>query len=305
LGRVSALVVLLVGLAAGAVFRHTGKVGADAQHAVGFWVLTIALPALALRVMHEVTFPRSIVAVVAVPYLLFAVTCLLYLAAARVLSLSRDTVVALIATTACANTSFVGIPMVTAFFGASQVPIAVLVDQLGSFVLLSTVVTALVATAGTTGARVAPREIICRIATAPPLLALLAGLALRPVGYPGWLTTVLTQLGDTLTPLALFAIGLQLEVRAARRWRRELSLGLAIKVVVAPGLVIAGYALVGSLHDRATQVALFEATMPPMVAGALMAARRGLATPLPSMLVGLGVPLSLLTCAGWSFILHR
>jgi predicted permease len=302
---VSALVVLLVGLAAGAAFRRGGKIGMDAQHAVGFWVLNVALPALALRVMHEVRFPGSILAVVAVPYLLFAVTCVLYLVLARPLRLSRESVAALVATTACANTSFVGIPMVTAFFGAGQVPIAVLVDQLGSFVLLSTVVATLVATAGEDGGRVTPREIGWRMVTAPPLLALLAGLALRPVGYPSWLTEVLTQLGNTLSPLALFAIGLQLEVRAVGRWRRELTVGLAVKLLVAPALIVGGYALFGSLDDRAIQVALFEATMPPMVAGALMAARRDLATPLPSLLVGLGVPLSILTCAGWSFVLHR
>jgi len=89
------------------------------------------------------------------------------------------------------------------------------------------------------------------------------------------------------------------------RWERELTVGLAVKLLVAPALVIGGYALFGSLDDRAIQVALFEATMPPMVAGALMASRRDLATPLPSMLVGLGVPLSIVTCAAWSFVLHR
>jgi len=302
---VSALVVLLVGLAAGAVVRHTGKTGPDAQRAVTFWVLNIALPALALRVMHEVAFPGSIVAVVAVPYLLFAVTVAVYLVLARPLRLGREAVFALVAATVAANTSFVGIPMVTAFFGAEDVPIAVIVDQLGSFVLLNTVVTALVALGAADGSRVAPGEIARRVLSAPPLLALVAGLTLRPVGYPEWLTEVLTRLGDTLTPLALFAIGLQLEVSAARRWRRELAVGLAVKLLVAPALVIAGYWLFGGLDDRAVQVALFEATMPPMVAGALMAARHDLATPLPSMLVGVGVPVSILTCAGWSFLLHR
>ncbi|MBL7494996.1 AEC family transporter [Frankia sp. CNm7] len=300
----SALVVLLVGLAAGVAVQRTGKIGPDAWHAVTFWVLNIALPALALRVMHEVRFPASLGAVVAVPYLLFAVTAALYVALARPLRLRREVVAALVATSATANTSFVGIPMVTAFFSADDVPIAVIVDQLGSFVLLSTVVTALVSVAGEQSSRVTPRAMARRVLLAPPLLALAAGLALRPVAYPGWLTEVLTRLGDTLTPLALFAIGLQLDVSAARRWWRELAVGLVVKLLVAPALVVAAYALFGSLDDRAIQVALFEATMPPMVAGALMASRHNLATPLPSLLVGVGVPLSMFTCAGWSVLLQ-
>lgn len=299
----SALVVLLVGLAAGIAVRRGGRIGPDAQHVVTFWVLNVALPALALRVMHEVVFPSNLLAVVAVPYLLFAITTALYLALARPFGLTRQTIAALIATTAVANTSFVGIPMVTAFFGADAVPVAVLVDQFGSFLLLNTVVMTMVAAAG--HATVARREIARRMLVAPPLLALLAGLALRPVGFPDWLEAALTHLGDTLTPLALFAIGMQLQVRAIRQWRRELALGLVVKLLVGPALVIGCYALAGSLGDPAIQVALFEAAMPPMVAGALMASRHDLATPLPSLLVGVGVPLSLLTLAGWSALLQR
>lgn len=300
---VSALVVLLVGLAAGVVIGRTGRLGPDAVRAVSLWVLHVALPALALRVMHEVEFPSSVLAVVAVPYLLFAVSVGLYLAIARPLRLSREAVAALIATTAVANTSFVGIPMVTAFFGAQAVPVAMLVDQLGSFLLLNTAVLALVVMAGD-GGRVAPAEIARRMLLAPALIALVAGLALRPVAFPGWLVDVLETLGDTLTPLALFAIGLQLDLRAAWRWRRELTVGLTVKLLVAPAVVVACYAAFGSVGDPAVRVALFEAAMPPMVAGALMAARHNLATPLPSLLVGLGVPVAVLSCAGWSLVLR-
>jgi malate permease and related proteins len=43
--------------------------------------------------------------------------------------------------------------------------------------------------------------------TFPPFLALLVALALRPVGIPGPVLEVASQLGATVTPLAMLAVG--------------------------------------------------------------------------------------------------
>ncbi|SNQ46879.1 putative permease [Frankia canadensis] len=297
----SALVVLVVGLLAGIVVRRRRHLPPGAAAAVNSWLLDIALPALVLHELHDVRFPANLALVVAAPYLLFAVTIGLYLLAARTMRLPRTTVTALIAATAVANTSFVGFPMVTVFYGADSVPIAVLVDQLGSFLLLNTVVLGTVTIVA--GASLPRAELARRVLTAPALLALLAALVLRPVSFPGWLDTALASLGATLTPLALFSIGLQLEVRAVRRWWWELALGLGVKLVAAPAIVVGLYALTGRLGDHAVTIALFETAMPPMVAGALIAARYDLAPPLPSLLVGVGVPLSFATLPLWSLVL--
>ncbi|MCL9761758.1 AEC family transporter [Frankia sp. AiPa1] len=297
----SALVVLLVGLAAGIVVRRRIHPPPAATAVVNTWLLDIALPALVLHAVHGIHFPDHLALVVAAPYLLFAVSSALYLLAARVMHLPRQTVGALIAATAVANTSFVGFPMVTAFYGADDVPTAVLVDQLGSFLLVNTVVLMMVTVVA--GAALPRAELARRVLTAPALLALVSALVLRPVTFPQWLDDALVSLGGTLTPLALFSIGMQLEVPAARRYWRELGLGLAVKLVVAPALVVGLYALAGGLGDHSVTIALFETAMPPMVTGALLAARHDLATPLPSLLVGVGVPLSLLTLPLWTLIL--
>jgi predicted permease len=296
----SALVVLLVGLVAGIVVRRR-RPPPGAAAVVNTWLLDVALPALVLRAMHEVRFPGNLALVLAAPYLLFAVSTGLYLLAARPMRLPRETVTALVAATAVANTSFVGFPMVTVFYGAASVPIAVLVDQLGSFLLLNTVVLGVVTVVS--GASLPRTELARRVLTAPALLALVAAVSLRPVTFPGWVDAALSSLGATLTPLALFSIGLQLEVHAVRQRWRELALGLGVKLVAAPAIVLGVFALAGGLGDHAVTIALFETAMPPMVAGALIAARQDLATPLPSLLVGVGVPLSFLTLPLWSVVL--
>ena len=37
-----------------------------------------------------------------------------------------------------ANTSFVGLPMIEAFYGTADLPIGILIDQLGTYLVLST-----------------------------------------------------------------------------------------------------------------------------------------------------------------------
>jgi predicted permease len=320
----------VVGLFAGILVRRSGRVPVGSHEVLNVWVLDVALPALAFRAMHGLVFPGSVALVVAAPYLLFAISVAIFLAARRMLRLSREATGTLIATAAMANTSFVGIPMVTAFFGEDDVPVALLVDQLGSFVLLMTVVSVTVTLAARPagGPDIASESIpegpsasqradppaaavfhvgrtIRVILTAPAMLALLTGLALRPVDVPSQLDEALASLGATLTPVALFAVGLQLHIEALRAWRRELTLGLVVKLVLAPAAVVGVYLAAGEFDAPAVDVALFEMAMPPMVAGSIMATRAGLATPLPSLLVGVGVPASFLTLPVWSWLLQR
>jgi len=55
-------------------------------------------------------------------------------------------------------------------------------------------------------------DIAKRIATFPPLIALVVAVALIPLSYPPLVTSVLARLGGTLAPLALVSVGLQLRL---------------------------------------------------------------------------------------------
>ena len=85
------------------------------------------------------------------------------------------------------------------------------------------------------------REIAQRIVTFPPLIALVLALALSPVAYPAWLTGMLHRLGDTLAPLALVSVGLQLRLDQLSGNRVPLGLGLGFKLVVGPLLIALVY----------------------------------------------------------------
>ena len=124
----------------------------------------------------------------------------------------RDEVAVLMLCVALGNTSFIGFPMISALLGEQALPYAVVYDQFGTFLLLSTF--GLVVIARYSGE--APpgwREIALRIVRFPPLWALAFGLVLMPETPPAWIAGGLQKLADALLPLVMLAVGLSLRLR--------------------------------------------------------------------------------------------
>ncbi len=297
------LVVIVVCLLAGAVLRKTQRLPENSHVAIDAFVINVALPALVLADLHPITLNSQLLSTVAVVYVLFAVSVVLLSIAARVWHFNRATFGALVLTVALSNTSFVGVPMTEAFFGAQYKPIALLMDQLGTAILLSTV--GVVVASVCAGEALRASAMVKRVVLFPPFIALCAALALHGVTFPGWLQGGLAGVGATLAPLALFSVGLQMRIRAERELWRPIAVGLASKLIVAPAIVAALYFSLFAHLDTTMRVALFEAATPPMIGGAILSTRYKLALPLPSLLVGIGVPLSFLTMPVWAYLLHH
>ena len=75
------------------------------------------------------------------------------------------------------------------------------------------------------GPRVAGREMLRRVLTFPPVIALVLALLLRPLPFPQALDMALARIGDTLAPLALLSVGMQLRLDAIREHVPALVLG--------------------------------------------------------------------------------
>jgi len=142
-------------------------------------------------------------------------------------------------------------------------------------------------------------EIIRRVFTFPPFLALLLALALLRVAYPPWAVDVLGRLGATLAPLALVSVGLQLRLDALDGNRSPLALGLGFKLLLAPLVIAVLYVGVLRATGEVIRVTLFEAAMGPMIGGAIVAIQHGLNPPLITLMVGVGITLSFLTLPAW------
>ncbi len=295
------LLTLFVCLAAGVVLRRSGRLPENSHSVLNTFIINISLPALTLAQIHGVHLQSALAYSVAMPWAMFLLGAAFFWTLARLLKLSAATTGGLMLVGGLANTSFVGLPMIEAFYGHSEMAVGIVIDQLGTYLVLSTLGIAIAAIYSEGAA--SAREIAKRIVTFPPLLALLLAVALYRVDYPEWVSTVLVRLGDTLAPLALVSVGFQLRLAAIEENGPALASGLAFKLCVAPLLLTALYVGVLGATGRVVQVTLFEAAMGPQIGGSIIAIQYGLNPPLVTLMVGIGITLSFLTAPMWWYLL--
>lgn len=295
---------LLIGCFIGGILlRRFQRMPDTGPATLNSFIIHISLPALTLLHIHRLTLSENLWWTGAMPWLIFGVAAILFRVLAGWMRLEPLTTGALILTAGLGNTSFVGVPMVGAYFGDQGLPTAIVADQLGSFLVLSILGIPLANLYGEGGSSWA--QIPRRILKFPPFIALVVALLLRPLAYPDWWEVLLMRLGDTLAPLALVSVGMQLKLGEIAAYRRELALGLGFKLILAPLMIYLLYIQLLGFRGLDMQVTLFEAAMPPMITAAIVASEHRLNPPLANLMVAIGIPLSFVTLHVWWLLLSQ
>lgn len=291
------IVLLFACLVIGMVLHRVGRLPDNAPATINGFIIHVSLPALILGSLHGMDLQPDLLGVAAMPWILFGIGATLFRWLGRLLGLSRPTTGALIMLGGLGNTSFIGLPMIESYYGTRYLPTGILIDQFGTYLVLSTV--GIVVACLYSDAVTSRREIAWRIARFPPLLATLLALALMPVSYPDWLEAVLHRLGGTLAPLALVSVGLQLRFATLRGNGTALAMGLGYKLVLGPLLLAMLYVGMLGQAGETLQVTLFEAAMAPQIGASIIAIQHGLNPPLVTLMVGIGTLLSFVTLPVW------
>lgn len=298
----SNIILLFLCMLIGIALRCYGRVPDNAHVAINGFVINVSLPALTLLQIHGIKLHSTLIYAIAMPWLLFGFAVLFFWGLSRILQFTPATTGGLILVAGLGNTSFVGLPMIETFYGAHGMPIGILIDQLGTYLVLSTlgIAVAALCSSGTASGG----EILKRICTFPPFIALFVSLLLLPVEYPEWLVGVLHRLGDTLAPLALVSVGMQLRLDQLSGIRVPLSIGIAFKLLVGPALVMLVYVGLLSAAGNVVQITLFESAMGPMIGASIVAIQHRLNPPLITLLVGVGITASFLSLPVWWYVLQ-
>jgi hypothetical protein len=296
------LLLLVLCFVAGMLLRYFRRMPDNAPATLNSFIIHVSLPALSLLYIHRLTLSGDILFTGLMAWLVFGLSAGFFYFVGRWLKLPRATTGALILVGGLGNTSFFGLPMVEAFYGSSGLTTAIIADQLGSFFALS-ILGITVAGIYSSG-RPTAMQIFKRIALFPPFISLAIALLLIPVEYADWFTVLLKRLGDTLAPLALLSVGLQLRMGHVSEHKRNLALGLGFKLILAPLAVLLLYVPILGAHGQAIQVTLFEAAMPPMITAAIVAAEHDLDPPLVNLMVAVGLIVSFFTLTGWWWLMR-
>ncbi|NOQ46383.1 MAG: AEC family transporter [Desulfobulbaceae bacterium] len=283
----------LILLALGLLLQWLPVFPADTDRSLNLYVIYIALPALILLQVPKLRFSVEILGPILMPWLALACSALLTLLLCRFMHWSRETTGALLLVVPLGNTSFLGIPMVEQFFGHRAVSYALLYDQFGSFLALSTY-GAFILAYYSPGTKTGFRPVIVKIVTFPPFIALTAALLLPISHYPKEIESLLSMASASLVPVVMVAIGFQMRLLLPLADLLPFSLGLFIKLLITPLLFILICRLL-NLSGTAIQVSLFETAMPPMVTASALATIANLNPRLTSAMVGFGILFSFAT----------
>ena len=298
-----AFALILTMLALGMVFARLRVFPDNAADVLNRVVLYVCLPAAVLTYVPRLHVDASLLGVVVTPWVLTAATIALVGLATRLFGFRRDEHAVLLLCVALCNSSFIGYPMVRALLGEHALPYAVVYDQFGTFVLLSTFGLYVLARYGGDAPPTA-REIGLRILKFPPVWALLVGLTLMPEQPPAWIGGALQKLADALLPLVMLAVGLTIQLKLPRDEVKPLAVGLLLRLLVMPALALP-LSLAFGMSGEMLQANVLESAMPTMITAAALAISHQLAPRLAAALVGYGIVLCLATLPAWAWLLAR
>ena len=127
----------------------------------------------------------------------------------------------------------------------------------------------------------------------PAFIALIVGFIVGAAGgWPAPLEGLVARVGSTLTPVALFSIGLQFTLRIDRSRLGAAALALGWKLALAPLAIYAIGTAVG-VSGLVLAVSVLQAAMAPMVSASILSIQYKLDHEIANMALGVGLLISL------------
>lgn len=266
------------------------------------FIIHISLPSIALYHIPKLALTNQLWYPIGIAWIGFILSYFFFSILGKQLGWSRSLTGCLILMGGLGNTSFVGFPMIEAAYGKEAIKTGILVDQPGSFLVLSTLAI-IVATRYSRGAT-NYGQIFRKILLFPPFIGFVMACTLNifHFDFPETLQSVFLKLGNTVTPIALVSVGMQLTFEKKSKHWFFLALGLFFKLILTPLFFYILYSRILGGTGFEVKVSLLESAMAPMITAAIVASSYGLKPKLSTMMIGFGIPISFVTVLFWYFI---
>ncbi len=267
----------------------------EAPAILNLFVIYISLPAMILLQIPKLNFSVDAIIPIVVSWLVMTISVFIVLGLSKFFNFSREITGSLLLVSILTNSSFMGIPILNAYMGDSALPYVLVYDQLGTFIALATYGT-FIASYYSNKSELSFKIILVKVLTFPPFISLLIALFLIGVEFNETISKVLEAFSSTIVPIALVAVGLQLQLKLQKEDIKPFSVALSIKLIIAP-LIAFGICFIFGWNNQASIVSIMEAGMAPMITAGAIASMAGLAPRLSSAIVGYGILISFLTTA--------
>lgn len=288
-------ILIALAISIGYLFKQLRIFPEESADILNKFVIFISLPAMILLQIPKLSFSMEFVIPIIIAWSVMAITAVITLSVSKMFYFTKQTTGALMLVAVLTNSSFLGIPLITAYLGAESLPFILVYDQMGSFLALSTY-GIFVAAYYSDHSEMNFRIMAIKVLTFPPFISLVVALFFVNISFPDMISNVLSILANTIVPLALVAVGLQLQFKLPGHEIQPFGIALFIKLIISPMIALAIVSMAG-WTNLAASVSIMEAGMAPMITAGAMASLSGLAPRLSSAIVGYGILLSFLTTA--------
>ncbi|MPT33476.1 MAG: AEC family transporter [Chryseobacterium sp.] len=295
-------VLIAVCIVAGMIFKSTKTIHPDAHKGINTWIIYLALPAVSFKYLPKVQWSAEMLFPI-LSTVLTTIGCWIFmLFYNKAKNYSARSVSSMKLASGFSNTSFIGFPLISAFYGEQYLSIAIICDQT-MFFMLSTMGIVAALRGGSKSGNVSPKFVLKRLFTFPPFLGCISALILSQFINLDLAEPLFDKLAATVGPLALFSVGLQLKFNGWRKLIPQISTSLLYKLILSPILILI-CALIFGIKGDVAKISIFEAAMPTVLTASVIAEQFRLNTKLVNLIIGISIIAGFVTTGIWFEIIE-
>lgn len=257
------------------------------------FIIYFSLPAIVFSKIYPLSLDTKILWLILMFMAIIFFNLFLSYTIGKIMRLSRVTLATFMIMATFGNTSFIGFSYIDAFYGQDYIVYGVIYDIFGSFLLLVSV--GMIIITWGSGRKNSVLNISKSIFLFPPMIMFIITIFAKNFEIPKFLIYTSTNLGATLVPIAMIAIGMKLELKHIFTKLHIVTVAVVLKMLIIPIIVLFVFKYFYGIDETWVKVTIIEVAMPPMTMAAVLAIKGGLDEKIAINSLVLGVIVSLFT----------
>ena len=257
------------------------------------FIIYFSLPAIVFSKIYPLSLDTKILWLILMFMGIIFFNLFLSYTIGKMMRLSRVTLATFMIMATFGNTSFIGFSYIDAFYGQDYIVYGVIYDIFGSFLLLVSV--GMIIITWGSGRKNSILNISKSIFLFPPMIIFFITIFAKNFEVPKFIIYTSQNLGSTLVPIAMIAIGMKLELKHIFSKLHIVTVAVVLKMLIIPIIVLFVFKYFYGIDETWVKVTIIEVAMPPMTMAAVLAIKGGLDEKIAINSLVLGVIVSLFT----------
>ena len=257
------------------------------------FIIYFSLPAIVFSKIYPLQLDTKILWLIFMFMAIIFFNLFLSYCVGKMMRLNRVTLATFMIMATFGNTSFIGFSYIDAFYGQDYIVYGVIYDIFGSFLLLVSV--GMIIITWGSGRKNSILNISKSIFLFPPMIIFFITIFAKNFEVPKFIIYTSQNLGSTLVPIAMIAIGMKLELKHIFSRLHIVTVAVVLKMLIVPIIILFTFKYFYGVDETWVKVTIIEVAMPPMTMAAVLAIKGGLDEKIAINSLVLGVIVSLFT----------